>query len=834
MAIAYAHVSVHTRAKAHSAVAASSYRAGVRLYDSRLGRTYDYSNRHDIAYSEILLPDGAIDAYLDREYLWNQVEAAETRVNSQVCKDIVLALPKELNREQQIELAKRFAVTHFVANGLPADIAIHDHCDGNPHAHILIPTRRLERDKFSKYKARDLNPGFAKGFVVEKDFWGEQWREMQNDYFREHNIDLSVDLNHVIPERHRGKHRNSDNHYLREENKLIEEVRRDIARGRVDVFIKHLSTQCSVFTRRDVEKLLFKTFQNSQDLQEYLNVMERILGHKEIVLLGKNDRGQESYTTREQYRLEARLHDDVEALMSRYRCKTGQPLDSLSTQYHLSSEQSEALSHIIESPDISVVIGRPGTGKSYLLKPVKDYFEAQEQVVIGASLSGKVAKALQAETGIASSTIASLAWRLNNDRIQLTDKHVIVIDEAGMVDVNNMAFLMREAKKAGSKVVLIGDPDQLKPIHKGEIFRGIAALTGYFELENIKRQQDAGDRQASRDLSKGKIIDAIQHYDDKGAITISDNAITDLIDDWDKNLQSHSVRDTVLLAFSRKAVRELNDQARERLQAKGEIGQENIVYQGFEREIQISTGDRLLFRENNKSLGLRNGDAGTVKSVNHSSFNVELDSGEQLTVPRDYRAIDYGYALTVHKSQGMTAKQAQVLIDSKYWDRNLSYVAFSRHKEGLKIYTDKVNHANKYELVETLSRRSIRDNVIDWPLDYSTRCGFNPDKLIGRVVNYLAGISQGIKNKFNYVIEFEMGNLKNNVQEKSIETSQLENLLEKRQHLKGYFAEKMDKKIIEATHNLMSDKTKLANIDPKLLNKLHALIKTEQSREIEN
>lgn len=755
MAIAFAHVSIHSRSKGHSAIAASSYRSGVRLFDSRTGQTHDFSNRHDVAYAEILLPQHANEAFLDREHLWNTLEAAEKRKDAQLCKDIVLALPKELNRDQQIELAKRFARTHFVSHGLPADIALHDHDDGNPHVHILIPTRRLEQNSFSKTKARDLNPAFAKGFVVEKDFWGEQWRDMQNAYFQEHNIDVTVDLNHVIPEHHRGKHRQSQNHYLREENQLIDVVRRDIARGQVGVFIKHLSTKHSVFTRRDVEKLLFKTFRESDDTQEYLRILERILGHKEIVCLGKNDRGQESFTTRAQYRLEARLHKDVEALMTRRQHGIVTPDASLAANYKLSDEQNQALRHIIESPDISVVIGRPGTGKSYLLQPVKNYFDAQQQHILGASLSGKVAKALQTETGIPSSTIASLIWQISNDRLKLTDKHVLVVDEAGMVDIHNMAFLLRAARKAGSKVVLIGDPDQLKPIHKGEIFRGVAALTGYIELENIKRQQDAGDRQASRDLARGHIQEAVQHYHDKQSVIISDNAIQCLLNDWDNALHTEAVRDTVLLAFSRKSVLELNTQARERLQTQKKIGHENIAFEGFERELNISTGDRLLFRENNKVLSLRNGDIGTVKHVNQYGYHVELDTGEQIDVPREYQAMDYGYALTVHKSQGMTTKHAKVLIDSKYWDRNLSFVAFTRHKESLKIYTDTMNHANQNELVTTLSRRSIRDNVIDWPLDYATRCGFNPDKLVGRVLNQLAGVGHKIKQHYNFVVHYE-------------------------------------------------------------------------------
>ncbi len=205
MAIAFAHVSIHTRAKGHSAIAGSAYRTGTKLFDARTGQTYDFSNRHDVAYTTVLLPEGCDSSFEDREFLWNQAELAEKRRDAQVCKDVVLALPKELDLVQQIELAKRFAQTHFVEKGLPADIAIHDHGDGNPHAHILISTRRLEKNGFSKYKARDLNPAFAKGRVIENEFWGEQWREMQDDFFVEKNIDLSVDLNHLIPERHHGK-----------------------------------------------------------------------------------------------------------------------------------------------------------------------------------------------------------------------------------------------------------------------------------------------------------------------------------------------------------------------------------------------------------------------------------------------------------------------------------------------------------------------------------------------------------------------------------------------------------------------------------------------------
>ncbi|STY27813.1 Conjugal transfer protein TraA [Legionella pneumophila] len=79
----------------------------------------------------------------------------------------------------------------------------------------------------------------------------------------------------------------------------------------------------------------------------------------------------------------------------------------------------------------------------------------------------------------------------------------------------------------------------------------------------------------------------------------------------------------------------------------------------------------------------------------------------------------------------------------------------TRHKESLKIYTDSINHSTINVLKQTLSRSNTRDNVIDWPLDFATRAGFNPDQLIGRVLNHIAGVGHKIKNVFNYVVHYE-------------------------------------------------------------------------------
>lgn len=759
MAIAFAHVSIHTRAKGHSAIAASSYRSGVKLYDARTGMTHDFSNRHDVVFSTVILPKDALAEFQNREFLWNQAELAEHRRDAQLCKDVVLALPKELDLTQQIKLTTQFVETHFVVHGLPADIAIHNHGDGNPHAHILIPTRRLEKNRFSKYKARDLNPTFANQFIVEKEYWGEQWRDCQNAFFRENGLALSVDLNHVVAERHTGRIKNKADSYLHETNQLVRDGRVEVIQD-PDTFIAHIATTHSVFTRRDIERLVFKTIQNTQQASHYLHVVAEILAHRDVIKLGDNDHGIESYTTRQQYLAEGKLLEHVERLSARQNHALTPSLEAILAQYPLNEEQLEAMRQISTGSDLSVLIGRPGVGKSYLLKPIKELYQAHGCIVLGASLSGKVAKSLQTETGIPSSTIASLTYRLKTERLSLTPKHVVIIDEAGMVDFKNLAYLLKAVDEARAKIILVGDPDQLKPIHQGEIFRGIAARTGYIELGNIRRQRNEGDRKASLALARGAVSDAMKHYANQKAIQFcegQEETAQALINAWQQNLTTESMKQHAMLAFSRSAVLLLNTQARATAIEKGLVMQNGFEYfsQNGASPLVLAKGERVLFRLNNTSLGVRNGDLATITEINAHTFKATLDSGEQVIIPQSYQSIDYGYALTVHKSQGMTVEHASIFIDNPYWDRHLAFVAMTRHKASLRIYANTNHHPDFNSLIQTLSRSTTKDNVIDWPLDFAIRSGFDPDSLAGKAIHYIAKAASTLKDKWSYLVNYE-------------------------------------------------------------------------------
>lgn len=145
MAIYHLHCKILGRSTAknkRNALAAAAYRAGDTLVDYKSGQTFDYSKKTGIVYSEILLCENAPEAYRDRETLWNAVQEVEKRVNSYLCREIEVAIPREL-KDDYISIVRTFSKS-LTAEGMIADVSIHDKGDGNPHAHILLTMRRID------------------------------------------------------------------------------------------------------------------------------------------------------------------------------------------------------------------------------------------------------------------------------------------------------------------------------------------------------------------------------------------------------------------------------------------------------------------------------------------------------------------------------------------------------------------------------------------------------------------------------------------------------------------------------------------------------------------
>ena len=170
MAIYHMEAKVVSRGAGRSAVAASAYLSCSRLYNDYDGIQHDYTKKQGLVWQEVFLPAMAPPEWKDREQLWNAVEEVETSKDSRLAREFVVALPIELNRENQIELLQEFIREQFVSDGMCADAAIHDTDGHNPHAHILLTVRPLDERGKWQYKTEKeylcMKNGEERGFTA--------------------------------------------------------------------------------------------------------------------------------------------------------------------------------------------------------------------------------------------------------------------------------------------------------------------------------------------------------------------------------------------------------------------------------------------------------------------------------------------------------------------------------------------------------------------------------------------------------------------------------------------------------------------------------------------
>lgn len=172
-----------SRGTGRSVVAASAYMSCSRLYNDYDGVQHDYTKKQGLVWQEVFLPPQAPREWHDREQLWNAVEAAEKTKDSRLAREIIVALPVELDHDEQIALTGVYISQQFVADGMCADVAIHDTDGHNPHAHILLTMRPLNEDGTWQYKTEKeylcMKDGEERGFTAAefKDAQLEGWEK---------------------------------------------------------------------------------------------------------------------------------------------------------------------------------------------------------------------------------------------------------------------------------------------------------------------------------------------------------------------------------------------------------------------------------------------------------------------------------------------------------------------------------------------------------------------------------------------------------------------------------------------------------------------------------
>lgn len=240
MAIFHSSTQIISRSKGKSSVGASAYRSGEKIYNERDGIEHDYSRKKGVVFKEILAPENSPKWVKNRAKLWNEVEKIEKRKDSQLAREINIALPIEFDREKQIKLVREYVNENFVSMGMIADVVIHDTDNGNPHAHIMLTMREIMEDGFGK-KNRDWN----------NRVYIEKWRAELANHINKglEELGLSERVDHrsyeergieKIPTKHEGyivramerrgieTERGNENREIEKDNKIIELANKQI------------------------------------------------------------------------------------------------------------------------------------------------------------------------------------------------------------------------------------------------------------------------------------------------------------------------------------------------------------------------------------------------------------------------------------------------------------------------------------------------------------------------------------------------------------------------------------------------------------------------------
>ena len=716
-----------------------AYRAGEKLTNERDGITHDYTAKQGVEHAEIVLSEGVNAEWArDRSDLWNAAEFAEKRKDARVAREFEIALPHELSAEQRLEATREFAQDLANRYGAAVDFAIHVPHDAsdvrNHHAHVMMTTRQVGESGLGDktYLEREnkwlLSNGLATTDMQLRDL-RQTWEGIANERLAMAGLDIRIDHRshmerglEISPTEHMGVHATQMERRGLDvaRTRLDEEAAQrnaDLIREKPEQVLTLITGEKSVFDRRDVARTLHRYI--NDDVQEFQSAFAKVMASPALVEL-QAERADPAtgeielarYSTREMVEIESgmiesaqRMHAahghgvdrrHVERAIERQDAAIQRSAGDASAR--LSDEQRRAIEHITGPERISAVVGFAGAGKSTMLAAAREAWETEGYTVHGAALSGKAAEGLEESSGIQSRTLASWSRGWENDRGTLGRGDVFVIDEAGMVGSRQLARFVGEAEARGAKIVLVGDHEQLQAIGAGAPFRAITEEIGHAELSEIRRQRVDWQREASVDFATHRTAEGLAAYRDHGAINFAETgegARGEIVRDYLADRDERPDGTRVAMAHRRADVRAINDAIRAELQDRGELAQGEeagaLTFQTNDGKREFAPGDRIVFLENNRDLGVKNGMLGTVEAVEPHAIRVRLD-GKVADEPRtvnvpmnDYQTVDHGYATTIHKNQGATVDRSFVLA-SGTMDRHLTYVAMTRHRDGAQLY----------------------------------------------------------------------------------------------------------------------------------------------------
>ena len=760
-----------SRATGRSAVAAAAYRAAECLINQQDGLVHDFTRKGGVVHSEIILPEGCNAPWaLDRSALWNAAERAEQRCDARVAREFELALPHELTASQRLALVRDFAGQLANTYETAVDIALHapDRRSDirNHHAHLLMSVRRVEADGFGaktdlERENRWLAAAGRNSTHQQLRRLRQSWEDCANLHLARAGLDLRIDCrSHVdrglelVPSEHVGVRATQ----LQRSGAVVARHRLDpdavrlnaqIVRRAPEQLLELITGEKSVFDKRDIQRALWRCLQPGDDAGGLLDVV--LASPALVTLQGEHmDRPAGAsfarYSTRAMIGLETGMADAALQMASRRGYGIGdadveralgrqdRALQRAGVTGGLSAEQRLAVRHVTGRSQIAAVIGYAGAGKSTMLSAARMAWEAGGYRVFGGTLAGKAVEGLEEASGIAARTLASWEHSWAAGYSPLADGDVFVIDEAGMVGSPRMARIVAAVARAGAKLVLVGDAEQLQAIGPGGAFRALYERVGAVSLEDIRRQRVDWQRAASVQLATHNTGAGLAAYAAQGAVSFAASAPqarAALIQAYFEDRALFPGARRLVLTHRRVDVRGLNAAIRLELQQLGQLGAHpeggEHVFETRDGPREFAMDDRLVFLENDRDLGVKNGMCGRVCRAAPGRLVVRPDGWDKtLDIPvGSYRSFDHGYATTIHKAQGATADRVFVLA-SKGMDRHLTYVALTRHRDAVALYVDGAAFKDIGALTTRLERSGLKETTLDYLEAYAA-----PERVAG-------------------------------------------------------------------------------------------------------
>ena len=483
-----------------------------------------------------------------------------------------------------------------------------------------------------------------------------------------------------------------------------------------------------VFSRRDVVVAVApKLF--GHDPSELRRTVDRVLADPEAIPLVATPMARErAYATATVIATEQAIAAAVQIEVTRtdapavddYAARTAIAHREQELGTHMTLGQRTAVLAVTTSGrGAELIVGVAGAGKTTALAAVRQAFEAEGFEVIGTSTSGQAARTLKRQAGIeASRTLASFTWRLVHGQLALSNRQVVIVDEAAMTADAGLLQVLSAAARAGAKVVLVGDHRQLGAVGPGGGFESLVARygTAVHVLDENVRQRDVAERAALAELRDGNVAKAVASYARRGRIVATPDrarAVEAVVAGWATDVAKG--HETMMYAYRRADVALLYVAGRRAWRSLGRLGDEVLLAPGGR---SFAVGDRVVALAPGAGGSVVTSETGSVVALDAkgSALVVRMNDGGDLRRLEDEEIGDdrlaHAYAVTVHRSQGSTVQRAHALEDAG--GRELAYVKMSRARERSTVYVvaDDVEQAR-----EDLVREWSAERRLSWVID---------------------------------------------------------------------------------------------------------------------